>query len=411
MNAELEPPEPFSCPSADRLIIREGGGCLSIFGLPFFAAGVFTTLIGLQIVPVVNRDEVPPWAWPLIALMGLAFVAVGGALVFGRRWITLDRSEAKAVKQAGLILPMRREEFPLGAYDQVRVRFQAGDSDSADRYPVALRSRSGGTDLGLTAPVDYALARRQAGFLADFLRLPLADATTDHETVTGAPSTVTGRGPEVVPGEHAARPPFMRSTVETARGRVRVVVPGPGFRWAALLGFALPVFFVCFLLPDLLEFFDRTHTPPGVQAMFAGFILLFFGALPALGTVNGIIRSIRGSTTVDASGEGIRIERRGAWRRRSVTITAAEIYGLDYSSAERSLGSGVREARERYRRSRPGTVLPPGSGPPAWLRRLYKSKGVQVKCRQGIVAFGEGLPDEEVRYLYQVVKRAIAGKG
>jgi hypothetical protein len=42
---------------------------------------------------------------------------------------------------------------------------------------------------------------------------------------------------------------------------------------------------------------------------------------------------------------------------------------------------------------------------------MVKSKGVQVKCRQGIVAFGAGLPDDEVKYLYAVVERAIAGKG
>jgi hypothetical protein len=62
MNTLQTPPRPFRQPAPDRVEIREGGGCLSIFGLPFLAAGVFTALIGLQIIPVSNKDEVPAWA-------------------------------------------------------------------------------------------------------------------------------------------------------------------------------------------------------------------------------------------------------------------------------------------------------------------------------------------------------------
>jgi hypothetical protein len=44
----------------DRLQIREGGGCLSAFGLPFFGAGIFMMLSGLGIVPMSNDGEVTP---------------------------------------------------------------------------------------------------------------------------------------------------------------------------------------------------------------------------------------------------------------------------------------------------------------------------------------------------------------
>ena len=49
----------------DQLRVREGGGCLSLFGLPFLLAGVFVALIGIRIVPVRNAADVPAWAWPL----------------------------------------------------------------------------------------------------------------------------------------------------------------------------------------------------------------------------------------------------------------------------------------------------------------------------------------------------------
>jgi hypothetical protein len=41
------------------------------------------------------------------------------------------------------------------------------------------------------------------------------------------------------------------------------------------------------------------------------------------------------------------------------------------------------------------------------LSSYVKSKGITIKTRQGLTAFGEGLDDAEVRYLYSVVRRAL----
>ena len=69
---------PFTLVTPERLQIREGGGCMSVFGIPFFAAGVFLFLSLLGIVPVSNADDLPTLAWPLLVLMAIAFTAVGG---------------------------------------------------------------------------------------------------------------------------------------------------------------------------------------------------------------------------------------------------------------------------------------------------------------------------------------------
>ena len=133
----------------DRLEVKEGGGRLALFGVPFLAAGIIVTLIGVRIVPVENARDIPVLGWPLIVLMGLAFVAVGGGLVLGRRWIIVDAGRGTVSKQWGLLVPMRGETFSLAGYDAVVVRLQSGDSDSADRYPVLLRATGGGADLAL----------------------------------------------------------------------------------------------------------------------------------------------------------------------------------------------------------------------------------------------------------------------
>jgi hypothetical protein len=39
-----------------------------------------------------------------------------------------------------------------------------------------------------------------------------------------------------------------------------------------------------------------------------------------------------------------------------------------------------------------------------------KGRGVIVKSRQGLTTFGQGLDDDEIRYLHSVVRRALLGR-
>ena len=43
--------------SPGRLEIREGGGCLALFGLPFFATGIFMVLASLGVVTMRSDGE------------------------------------------------------------------------------------------------------------------------------------------------------------------------------------------------------------------------------------------------------------------------------------------------------------------------------------------------------------------
>ena len=43
--------------TADHLLeMKTGGGCMSLFGLPFFGAGLFMLLITLRVIPLSNAD-------------------------------------------------------------------------------------------------------------------------------------------------------------------------------------------------------------------------------------------------------------------------------------------------------------------------------------------------------------------
>jgi hypothetical protein len=106
------------------------------------------------------------------------------------------------------------------------------------------------------------------------------------------------------------------------------------------------------------------------------------------------------------------IEVREAWRVKTTRIAAADILGLDYGTVDTMLQASQRLAAQGGGQTgRTSTARGKGSALPAWLlsglRRLAKSKGIVVKCRNGLVTLGAGLPDEEIRYLYALVARAL----
>jgi hypothetical protein len=400
------------------LEVREGGGCLSLFGVPFFLAGCFVTLVGLGVVPVQNAADLPRWAWPLIVILGLVFVAVGGGLVLGRRWIVLDVGHGQAAKRWGLLIPFRTEgEHPLQDYDAVVVRFEAGDSDTADTFPVALRKRDGGADLRLSGATAYDNSRQAAAQVARFLRLPLVDAATDHESIVDADRADAAIAERVRNTQKVAdrpiRPLRMRSQVQEFATHVRIIIPGSGFRVASLLGIVIPAGILSYVVPALLEFFDRTRTPPAVQIAFVGFLVIFFGLLPLLGTVRSVVAGVRSHTCVTASPNGLTIEEHGAWRVHRSEFPAKDILDLDYGTAGEAADMLSRTAERKAAEVGARISATTRDRTLRWataLARTARSKGIVAKTRRGLFTFGAGLPDDEVRYLHGLLKWALIGR-
>src|SRR5271165_4876236 len=88
-----EPPPPFHLTSPQILQLREGGGCLALFGLPFFVAGVVMTLTLLGFLHLkVDPEPHRKWAFLWLVAMCLVFAGMGAVLTFGRRWTVVDLS-------------------------------------------------------------------------------------------------------------------------------------------------------------------------------------------------------------------------------------------------------------------------------------------------------------------------------
>lgn len=369
---------------------------MAVFGLPFFAAGIFVLLVAAGLVPASNANEMPGYGWLLMLFMGLAFTAVGGGLAFGRTWTTLDITQHVMIKQWGLLFPIREQTYPLSGYTAVILGFVEGDSDSADRFPVALKSGTG-QSFPLYSSTTYATSRECALAVARHLRLDIEDATTDHQVRVSpgdAERSIRQRTFDFAREAEVARPSAARSTVSRDAGGMRIVIPHARVHPIAFAMGLIPIVIPFFLVPWFMDFFRRTRTPDLMGWVFIGMLTFMFAVVPAMTVLNAVLRSRRGGTIVHVSSKGIDVSERGAWKTRSTaTLDATEILDVDFSTRE-SAALAARFAAEQKAK---------------WMTRFAKARGLTVKTRTGLTTFGGELDDEEIRYLHSLVRRALHG--
>jgi hypothetical protein len=373
--------------------LREGGGILSLIGFPFLVIGA----LGSGVL----RSAALNWG---TVVMGFAFLAVGATLVFGRRWTIFDARQRRVIRQLGLLIPMQLKERSLSEFDAVVLALDS-NSDSGDNYPVRLRARAG-KDLKVCFSAEFAESRERAEFLARFLELDLVDRSTDHEVVLSpdqAGESLQQRLRSGARPERVAQPATMRSAVNESGGTVRIVIPGR--RWAALplaLPALIPVSIAVYLLP---AFFRRTDAPPDfAQLVVPAFVIIgAFGILPLSVAIHVMLRGFR-ETVVTASPTGLLFEGRGAWRRKTTSIPAADIMALDYGT----IGARIESARRSAGQPVPEYSARSGSRVYVALKQ-WVSRGLLVKSRRGLFEFGAGLGGEELRYLQAVIVRVLGG--
>jgi hypothetical protein len=403
----------FEQVAPERLQFREGGGCLSLFGVPFFLAGVFLLLTAGGVLHMAGDDHLGVWARPLLGLMGLVFTGVGGTLVFGRAWTILDVTERAAIKSYGLLVPVREHSRRLDDFTRVTIGFEPGDSDSSEKFPVALKARSG-PDFLVCSPTSYDDARTSAATAARHLGFALEDASGDH-AVTIDPADVDrplrersarqdGHTPQ------APRPATLRSEVHQETAGVRIVIPVSRTSALGLILVAAPIVVPAVAGPTLWRFFQQTNTPGPIGVAFIGMLTFLFGVLPAITVLNGFLRSRHGHTEIEASRDGITVRERRAWRTHTLaTLAASDILDVDYGTR----GSGVAATRRTVEQKLSEAGHDPGSLSPRMERLMAaaskwgKGRGVIVKARGGLTTFGQDLADDEIRYLHAVVRQAL----
>jgi hypothetical protein len=402
----------FSYAAPGRLQFREGGGCLSLFGIPFLAAGLFMLLGAAGGVAVKGGGSL---ARPGLAVMGLVFTGVGGGLVFGRAWTILDVTERAAIKSWGLLVPFREQPRHLDEFTRVTIGFTPGDSDSSETFPVTLTARSG-PDFVLCTPTGYDEARACAAETARHLRFALVDASGDHALTVDPADVNRPLRARAARETLASMPPpaaAPRSEVHQETSGVRILIPYPRTHPLSVAFAAVPVVVPVIAIPTLWRFFEQTHTPEPVGVAFLGLLAFLFGVLPAITVINGILRSRRGHTEVHVSRDGVTVRERRAWRVHTVAALAADdILDVDYGTRESSTVSARLTVEQKLLQAghAAGSVSPRMERWIAAAARWTKGRGVIVKSRGALTSFGQDLADDEIRYLHAVVRRALIGQ-
>jgi|WetSurMetagenome_2_1015567.scaffolds.fasta_scaffold03742_5 hypothetical protein len=408
---------PFYYRDSGTIELRSGGGCLSVFGLPFLLAGLFVMQIPLGLIHV-EYDRGSPWLPLFVLIFGGIFTAVGAGLVFGRSGIILDRGRGRITQWYGLLVPMKRREYMLDAIRQVEMNFSPGDSDSAATWPVSLSGEGIAKPIAVVQPVNFAEARQVAEELSRFLRKPLVDSSTG-ERVSRDPDHLdesyrdrvrrTDEAAAVVPPE----PPGMRSRVErTGEGYV-FHIPGPPMSGLHYIPVLFPVAFAgavaWFFLPALLTL----PMPDWIRYFALGFIGLFFIAGPVVSALLSVLRLKNQFERITVTKAFLRVEALKQGKRSIVEIPVDELEDLIAPTVRSVMDMVDVPGMKKVPLGNTGAPrMPDGRPVPRFLLSLMEmkgSRGITARSDKTAVEFAGGLDEAEVAHLFALIRRAITG--
>ena len=392
---------PFFYRDAGTLEIRSGGGCLSLFGMPFLLAGLIIMLIPLGVIPFEEQPE-GPLVSALIVLFGSVFAAVGAVLVFGRGGIILDRGRGRIVRWWGLLVPMRRVEHRLDAIRQVEMDFSSGDKDSADTWPIRLAGEGVPKPITVAQPTAFSEARRVAEELARFLHKPLVDSSTGERMTRDAEHLDESWRDRARRTQEAAapmppEPPGMRTRIERTDGGYVFHIPGPPLYWFHYLPVLFPVGFAAavawFFLPALLTL----PMPDWVRYFALGFIGLFFIAGPVLSALLHVLRLRNQFERVTVTKAFLRVEALKQGKRSAAEIPVDELEDLVAPTAKSLMDSVEVPGMKKVDLGDTGTPrMPDGRPVPRLLQSILKmagSRGITARSDKAVVEFAAGLDE------------------
>jgi len=150
---------------------KKGGGRLVLLGLPFFLVGLFVAQIPFGLIPV--ELEAGPLVMAILWPLGPLFAGVGFILMLSRSGLVINRQTRVAIQWWGLLIPMKKKEYNLDDYMNVRIEFRAGDKNSPDLFPINLISDTSHSTMNIIDLTDYGIAVKIAEELAQFIDKPL----------------------------------------------------------------------------------------------------------------------------------------------------------------------------------------------------------------------------------------------
>jgi hypothetical protein len=393
---------------------KSGGGCLTVFGIPFFLSGLWVLLIGIGVGPIPAAGGLPASA--VAVLFGIIFMAVGVVLIFGRSGLIIDRRENRVIQWQGLLVPLRRTVQPLDSFDGVRL--DCNREDKAKSYPVQLK-KSGDPAGAITVeqPADYPRARQTAETLARFIRKPLEDLSSG-KSVIRAPDLLDESLRERVRrlgeerGFFPPQPIPMRTKIEQTVDGVILSIPGPALGPGRLFPLVVALAFAgiaaFFFLPGL----SSLPAPPTIRYLIIGFVVLFAILMPILTALRSLAGSRGLSIRITVTRALLRVEEGLGGKRQTTEIPADELEELEYADRRSAFNRieipGMKGLKDFGDTGTPR--LPDGRPVPKILlalMRMAPSQGITARSDRVAVTFGKGLPDDELAYLYALIRKIL----
>ncbi len=401
----------------DILQTRRGGGCLMIFGLPFLLTGLF--VMGFSFWESPPGDGGPPLL--VTVIFGSIFTALGTGLMFGRSGMIINRRKRSIVRWSGLLVPMKKTTYPLDYHDRITIRkeLRSGEKQTYYAYPIVLKGSHGvGGGIVFDEPTDYPQARRTAEKITAFLKMPLVDTTSGREVIREPDrldESIRQRATRTKDKVEALHPPsHMRARVKEESGTLIIEIPPQRLT---------------------LEHYKRMGILMAIGAVAAGLILGVnnlrhlnahdlvvyapIGIFVLLFASRTVVRQTRSSCRIRASRDVLRVEQRTSNRRTVTEIPVDELE--DFVMGDANLPAGVSKTPDgRYQAEGVRVHSPNSSGYSghqvmagtkllAKLSLIMTPPGPSMTATsdQATVNFGQGLREDELHYLYALIKKKI----
>jgi hypothetical protein len=400
----------------DVMTKKEGGGC---FGIPFLAVGLLFTLFSLKIMAYTPDSSLSGY---FLFFCGCIFAAAGGYLAFNRSGLTLDRSRGTAVRWWGLIFPMKRREILLGQVESVVMIPDPVDRDAEEpreTFTIELTGQHLEEPFFVAQFSDYETARRYVEELARFLDKPIEDVSAANRYVR-EPDRLdepfrdrvrrTGEDVRTLP----PMPPVMQTKITETEGGVVLEIPERHVRHVrygpAIFNTAFGLVFIGIVAYSLLPSLPRIPGPPIV---IYGVFFLLLGLLFWANMSRHFLTEKR-LTLVSVDHANLRVEYKKGGETHWTQISLEGLEDLILHAARSTAGEiGVTGRKRHFFQGSTGTPrMPDGRPVPKLLLSALRragSPGITARSDKYTVTFGTGLPDDEVAYLYGLVRKIIAG--
>ncbi|MCW8130525.1 MAG: hypothetical protein KIS92_09270 [Planctomycetota bacterium] len=161
---------------------KSGGGCASLFGLPFLIMGLVAVFGALSALFTGKN----PGGAAAGGVFGCIFSAIGGGIVFYRSGITLDKRAGTITDWWGLPFPLSRKESKLEQAREVTIKAETRRSKNSSYTVYVVRLEGVDMQLKFDEHRAYETSRNLAERVAKFANVRIHDYSGQGQSIREA---------------------------------------------------------------------------------------------------------------------------------------------------------------------------------------------------------------------------------